>query len=128
MVAMADPTERPGEVASISERLIVLCVLSPHKDLAISTNLGGHIGFGLTGLLRGVDTHCVKIFGMPVCLPGVGGTEAVVTEMTRCLLHPRRVGLEMNPGDRLSSTFCSFPSWIPELPLPPWLGLMKGLS
>ena len=73
-------------------------VLSPHKDLAISKNLCGHVCFHTAGLPRGVFTHCVKIFGVLVCWPGIVGVEAVTVAGTaRCLEHPRKGMVEMEP-------------------------------
>ena len=80
-VAMAVPAERPGEVASTGGRLIVMWgVSSPHKDFAISLNLGSHICFHAAGLPRGISTCCLKIFGTLVLWLGAVCIEVVVTE------------------------------------------------
>ena len=65
-------------------------VPSPHKDLAMSTNLGGHVGFHAAGPPVGVFTHCMKIFGMSVLWLGAVCIGVVVEGTTRGLEHPRK--------------------------------------
>ena len=79
MAVMVVPTKRPGVDVNWGRSIVMWGELSPHKDLAISTNLGGCIGFGAAGLPRGIFIHCMKIFGVLDCLPGVMGVGAVVT-------------------------------------------------
>ena len=67
IVAMADPTNRPGGVVSSGGRLLGMHGVSlPHKDLTILAKPAGVICFHATGLSGGVFTHWVKTFGAPV--------------------------------------------------------------
>ena len=99
IVAMAVLTKRPGEVISTCGRLIVMQgVSSPWKDLAISANPSSGICFCKTGLLRGLFTHWLKIFGAPVCWLEMVRVEVVAVEgMMRGLEHPRKgvIGKEL---------------------------------
>ena len=99
IAAMAVHAERPDEVVSTSGRSIVMRgVSSSHEDMAILANLGGCICFHAGGLPQGVFTCCIKIFGAPVCWPGIVGVEAVtVAGMMRHLEHPRKGMVEMEP-------------------------------
>ena len=101
MAAMEVLTKRPGVVVNSWGRLIVMWgALSPHKDLAISRNLGSGICFCSTGLPGGVDTCCVKISGIPVCLPEVVGVEVVIVKgMMRGLEHPRKGVVRKEPQE-----------------------------
>ena len=68
-------------------------VSSPHKDLAMSVNPGGHAGFHAAGLPRGVFTCCVKISGTSVLWPAAVCIEVVIVQgMMRGLEHPRKGG------------------------------------
>ena len=97
MVVMGVPAKRPGVGAKSWGRLVVMQgESSPHKDMAI-LNLGWCIGFGAAGLPMGIFTHCMKIFGMLDCLPGIVGVGTVVAGMTRCLELPRGGGVTKEP-------------------------------
>ena len=55
-----DPNTQ-GRACSWDTSMVMWGELTPHKDLAISVKLGS-----VMGLLSGVFTHWVKIFGTPV--------------------------------------------------------------